>query len=181
MLFSSHDQTRYQSQECVTMVTTVVGDTFDADLSSALEWQLWAFGGYRKHVAELFGHLVRPGHWCVDVGANIGVHTVRLARLVADGGEVIAIEPDPDVVTRINRNIGLNGLTNVRVIGAAAGQRAGLLAERGYVMLRIRSARHLLTGRVRLALDRVQERSPAARNFLVVCGATAASISSLAG
>jgi hypothetical protein len=34
--------------------------------------------------------------------------------------------------------------------------------------------------RVRLVLDRVQERSPAGGNFLAVCGATAASISSLA-
>jgi hypothetical protein len=181
MLFSSYDRTRYRPQECVTTVTTVGGDTFDADLSSALEWQLWAFGGYRKHVAELFGYLVRPGDRCVDVGANIDVHTVRLTRLVADGGEVIAIEPDPDVVTRINSNIALNGLTNVRVIGAAAGERAGPLAERGYVMFRSRSARHRLTGRVRLALDRVQERSPAGGHFLAVCGATAASISSLAG
>jgi hypothetical protein len=127
MLFSSYARTRYRPQECVTRVTTVAGDTFDADLSSALEWQLWAFGGYRKHVAELFGYPVRPGDRCVDVGANIGVHTVRLARLVGDDGEVMAI-----------------------------------------------------TGRARLALDRVQERSPAGGNFLAVCGATAASISSLA-
>jgi hypothetical protein len=181
LLFNSYATTRYQPHESTTRATTRAGDIFEVDLSSTLEWQLWAFGRYEPHLSELFGLLVKPGDRCIDVGANVGVHTVRLARLVADGGEVIAIEPDPDVVTRINRNIGLNGLTNVRVIGAAAGQRAGLLAERGYVMLRIRSARHLLTGRVRLALDRVQERSPAARNFLVVCGATAASISSLAG
>jgi FkbM family methyltransferase len=273
MLFSSYARTRYRPQECVTRVTTVAGDTFDADLSSALEWQLWAFGGYRKHVAELFGYLVRPGDRCVDVGANIGVHTVRLARLVGDGGEVIAIEPDPDVVARINRNIALNGLTNVRVIGAAAGERTaemrlyrpnpwdtnrakaslihhpyltgvkttvpvvtvddvcagqpvalikidvgghetavirgaantiatnapsvvfeyapkpledvalppfGWLPESGYVVFRIRGARHRITGRGRLVLDHVQERSPAGGNFLAVCGATAASISSLA-
>jgi FkbM family methyltransferase len=274
MLFSSYARTRYRPQECVTRVTTVAGDTFDADLSSALEWQLWAFGGYRKHVAELFGYLVRPGDRCIDVGANIGVHTVRLARLVGDDGEVIAIEPDPDAVARINRNIALNGLTNVRVIGAAASERAGemrlyrpnprdtnraraslihhpyltgvkttvpvvtvddvcagqpvalikidvgghetavirgaantiatnapsvifeyapkpledvalppfgWLPESGYAVFRIHGARHVITGRARLALDRVRERSPAGGNFLAVCGATAASISSLAG
>jgi len=120
LLISSYAKTRYQPQESVTRVTTVAGDTFDADLSSTLEWQLWAFGGYEKHFAELFGHLVRPGERCVDVGANVGVHSVRLARLVGADGEVIAIEPDPDVAVRTNRNIALNGLANVRVINAAA-------------------------------------------------------------
>jgi FkbM family methyltransferase len=106
-------------------VTTAVGDTFDADLSSALEWQLWAFGSWEKHFAELFGYLVRPGDRCVDVGANVGVHTIRLARLVGRDGEVIALEPDPEVVQRTRRNISLNGLANVRVIGAAASEQPG--------------------------------------------------------
>ena len=92
---------------------------------------------------------------------------------------VTTIEPDPDVVARISRNIALNRLTNVRVTGAAASERAG--ERRLYRPFRIRGARHGLTGRVRLALDRVQERSPAGGNFLAVRGATAASISSLAG
>jgi hypothetical protein len=34
----------------------------------------------------------------------------------------------------------------------------GWLAERGYEIFRIRAARHGITGRVRLALDRLQER-----------------------
>jgi FkbM family methyltransferase len=125
MLFSSYARTPYRPQESVTRVTTAVGDTFDADLSSRLEWQLWAFGSYEKHLAELFGYLVRSGDRCVDVGANVGVHTVRLARLVGTDGEVIAIEPDPDVVPRTYRNIALNGLPNIRVINAAASERPG--------------------------------------------------------
>ncbi len=125
MLFSSYARTRYHPQKSVTRVITAVGDTFDADLSSTLEWQLWAFGCYEKHFAELFGYLVSPGDRCVDVGANVGVHTVRLARLVGADGEVIAIEPDPDAVRRTNRNIALNNVANVRVISAAASEIPG--------------------------------------------------------
>jgi FkbM family methyltransferase len=125
LLISSYNRTRYQPQKIVTRVTTTVGDTFDVDLSSALEWQLWAFGGWEKHFAELFSYLVRPGDRCVDAGANVGVHTIRLARLVGRGGEVIAFEPDPEVVQRARRNVSLNDLANVRVIGAAASEQAG--------------------------------------------------------
>jgi FkbM family methyltransferase len=273
MLFKSYARTCYHPQKSVTRVTTAVGDIFDADLSSTLEWQLWAFGCYEKHLAELFGYLVRPGERCVDVGANVGVHTVRLARLVGADGEVIAIEPDQDVVQRTNRNIALNGVANVRVIGAAASERPGemrlyrpsprdtnrarasllhhpyltgmkttvpvvtvddvcagravslikidvegheaavvrgaadtiarhapsvvfeyapelaqgavaqtpfgWLADSGYLMFRVRAARHGITGRVRLALDRLLEPPAKGGNFLAVSGAIDARISSL--
>ncbi|MGH3205246.1 MAG: FkbM family methyltransferase [Streptosporangiaceae bacterium] len=125
LLFNSYARTRYQPEQSVTRVRTEAGDIFEADLSSTLEWQLWAFGRYEPHLAELFGHLVRPGDRCVDVGANVGVHTVRLARLAGGDGEVIAIEPDPYVAQRARRNMVLNGLSNVRVANAAASERAG--------------------------------------------------------
>jgi FkbM family methyltransferase len=125
LLFKSYARTRYEPRESATRVTTRAGDTFDIDRSSTLEWQLWAFGSYEPHFAELFGHLVQPGDRCVDIGANVGVHTVRLARLAGSRGEVIAIEPDPDVMRRTRQNIALNGLANVRLINAAASQRPG--------------------------------------------------------
>jgi FkbM family methyltransferase len=101
-------------------VTTKFGDRFDVSLSSFLEWHLWAFGAYEEHFAGLFERLVHPGEHCVDVGANVGIHTVRLARLVGAAGEVIALEPDPELAASIEHNARLNGLTNVRVIQAAA-------------------------------------------------------------
>jgi FkbM family methyltransferase len=125
LLFSSYAKTRYEPQKSVIRVITMTGDTFDADLSSTLEWHLWAFGSFEKHFAELFTYLVRPGDRCVDVGANVGVHTVRLARLVGQAGEIIAFEPDPDLVLRTHRNIALNGLSNVRIVSAAASDQAG--------------------------------------------------------
>jgi FkbM family methyltransferase len=125
LLNSSYARTRYTPGKSITRVTTAVGDTFESDLSSALDWQLWAFGGWERHLAELFRQLVRPGDRCVDVGANIGVHTVRLARLVGPDGEAIALEPDSGVLRRLQRNIELNGLPNVRVVNAAASDRGG--------------------------------------------------------
>jgi len=61
MLFRSYARTCYQPGMCVERLTTKSGDLFDADLSSFLEWQLWAFGGFEKHFAELFRLLVSSG------------------------------------------------------------------------------------------------------------------------
>ena len=125
MLFRSYGRTCYQPGACVERLTTKFGDVFDADLSSFLEWQMWAFGSYEEHFAELFHCLISPDDRCVDVGANVGVHTIRLAKLVGSRGEVIAIEPDEEAAYRARRNIMLNQLSNVRVINAAASDEAG--------------------------------------------------------
>ena len=125
MLYRSYARTCYQPGVCVERLTTKFGDLFDADLSSLLEWQLWAFGSYEEHFPELFRCLVSPDDCCVDVGANVGVHTVRLAKLVASREEVIALEPDEEVAHRAHRNVMLNQLSNVHVINAAASDEAG--------------------------------------------------------
>lgn len=107
------------------VLTTTWGDQFQADLSSFLEWQLWAFGCFERYVAELLTYLIRPGDQCVDVGANVGVHTVRMARLAGPAGQVIAVEPDPELARRAAGNIALNGLRNVQVVQAAASDTCG--------------------------------------------------------
>jgi FkbM family methyltransferase len=273
LLFSSYARTHHQPQRSVVRLTTEVGDVFDADLSSTLEWQLWAFGRYEPHFAELFSLLVRPGDRCVDVGANVGVHTVRLAKLAGQHGQVIAIEPDPEIMRRAQRNVALNGLETVKLVNAAASDQPGemqlyrpspwdtnrarasllhhpyltgaattvpvitlddvcadervslikidvegheaavvrgaaatigrnmpsiifeyapellhraaqspfqWLTERGYVMFIIRAARHRITGRVRLALDRTVEQPRHGGNILAVPALAAARIGSLA-
>jgi FkbM family methyltransferase len=120
MLFRSYARTRCEPGTWVQRLTTKHGDKFDADLSSFLEWYLFAFGAFEEHFAELFACLVGPGDRCVDVGANIGVHTVRLAKLAGPTGEIIAIEPDGELAHRARRNVMINDLSNAKVVVAAA-------------------------------------------------------------
>jgi FkbM family methyltransferase len=63
-----------------------------------------------------------PGNVFVDVGANVGVFTVKAAKEVGDGGLVIAIEPFIESVFRLSQNVRANGYTNVRVRNFCIGQ-----------------------------------------------------------
>jgi len=45
---------------------------------------------------ERLAEWVKPGDWAIDVGANIGHYTARLAELVGPGGHVVAFEPLPE-------------------------------------------------------------------------------------
>jgi FkbM family methyltransferase len=107
------------------VLKTSSGDLFQHSTGSFQEWHLWVYGSYEDYIARLFSYLVKPGDRCLDVGANIGLHTVRLAKLAGPQGEVIAVEPDPDIARRAAENIALNGLANARVIQAAASAVAG--------------------------------------------------------
>jgi len=69
-------------------------------------------------------HMLRRGDLFVDVGANIGSYTV-LASAVALA-DTIAIEPDPDTMGHLLRNVDINGLrSRVTLVEAAVGSVAG--------------------------------------------------------
>lgn len=72
--------------------------------------------------SDLLEHLALEaprGGVYVDVGANIGNHTVYFARFLAD--RVIAVEANPDVVPVLRANVERNGLTTVDVVACAVG------------------------------------------------------------
>jgi FkbM family methyltransferase len=54
-------------------------------------------------------HLLRPGDHFLDVGANVGSYTVLAAGAV--GASVTCVEPIPATFAKLQRNIGLNGLS----------------------------------------------------------------------
>jgi FkbM family methyltransferase len=82
-------------------------------------------GEFSENEIELFRQCVRPGATVVEAGANMGVHTVALARLVGESGMVHAIEPQRIVFQTLCANVALNSLTNVRCHHAAVGDKVG--------------------------------------------------------
>jgi FkbM family methyltransferase len=80
-------------------------------------------GNVRIH--RLLDRFVRRGHTVVDVGANIGYNTLHAARLAGARGRVVAVEPTPDNLEVLRRNVAAAGLANVVVEGVAAGRVAG--------------------------------------------------------
>lgn len=55
----------------------------------------------------------------VDVGAHIGKYTVLVGRQLGPRGRVVAIEPDPDNMAALRRNIAANALDNVITLNVA--------------------------------------------------------------
>lgn len=86
-----------------------------------------AYGEFSFGEAALFDQFLQPGMMVVEMGANIGAHTVHLARAVGPRGRVHAFEPQRMVFQVLCGNIALNSLTNVATHLAALGESAGEL------------------------------------------------------
>jgi FkbM family methyltransferase len=85
------------------------------------------YGEFSDGETALFRQLVRPGDVIVDIGANIGAHTVPLAQMVGPTGAVVAFEPQRIVYQTLCANVALNNLVNVVCHHAACGEQSGMI------------------------------------------------------
>ena len=76
------------------------------------------YGEYSESEVEVFRAVVKPGDVVMDVGANMGTHTLALARLVGKHGYVIAFEPQAIVFQTLCANMALNSIENADCINA---------------------------------------------------------------
>jgi FkbM family methyltransferase len=97
------------------------GMTYRGDYSSFIDWSVFYFGAYAKPELDLLGRLleVRPGP-CLDIGANVGHHTLFLATR---SPSVIAFEPAASLAAQIRTHLQDNGLENVDVVECGLGAR----------------------------------------------------------
>jgi len=79
---------------------------------------------YEKEVLVL-PRLAQPGSIVLDIGANLGVYTVVLARLVGSEGRVHSFEPGRRAFAQLQRMVSLTGVKNVRLHHAAVGDSEG--------------------------------------------------------
>ncbi len=75
----------------------------------------FVFGEALEAELDFLHHFLRKGDVFMDVGANSGVFSMKAAKCVGDQGCVLALEPLPDMLYTLYRNVALNGFSNVRL------------------------------------------------------------------
>jgi len=104
---------------------TPEGYLFPLDRGTLLGWYIHFFGSYEPEVRDQFRRWLRPGDVAIDVGANVGWHTLLMANLVGTEGRVYAFEPNETTRARLLAAIDMNGLTQVVVDPRAASDGPG--------------------------------------------------------
>ena len=65
---------------------------------------------------QTYQRIVRRGDIVLDIGANIGAHTLHLAQAVGAAGKVWAIEPTDYAMAKLKANIALNPGLAARIV-----------------------------------------------------------------
>jgi len=83
------------------------------------------FGEEDKEERELIKKKLKEGDIVIDAGANIGYHTIIMAKYVGDKGQVYAFEPSPNNVELLKKTMKLNDFENVQIIDKAVSDKQG--------------------------------------------------------
>src|ERR1700731_2524476 len=79
-----------------------------------LEQERW----FEKELSFL-SRWLKPGMTAIDIGANLGVYSLPLARLVGPQGRVFAYEPGREARNLLARSRTINAAANLRILGSA--------------------------------------------------------------
>lgn len=107
---------------------------FIPNLLEPVGLSLWMDGVYEPETLQFLNRHVSSDTVFVDVGANIGAFSIPLAPYAE---RVIAIEPSPQVLPYLTRNVTLNHLANVEIAACAAST-----PDRDFVPLYVPPASH---------------------------------------
>lgn len=109
--------------------TTYVRKTIDSvnyelDLNQLIDSSIFFYGCFEPDTVEVINRLCKPGMTVVDIGANIGCHTLRFAKITGPQGKVYAFEPMTWAFEKLKKNISLNDFGNVVLENKALSDKA---------------------------------------------------------
>ncbi|MGE0269151.1 MAG: FkbM family methyltransferase [Candidatus Omnitrophota bacterium] len=87
----------------------------------------WKYATLEDYETTLMKEHIKPGMKVLDIGANIGYHTLQISKWVGKEGHVTAFEPDPENYRLLQKNIDVNLCANVTVFQGAVSNLKGEL------------------------------------------------------
>ncbi len=84
------------------------GIQWQLNLREGIDLAIYLFGYFECETVRAYRRLLKPGDTVLDIGANIGAHTMHMARCVTPTGKVIAFEPTTYAYNKLRQNIALN-------------------------------------------------------------------------
>ena len=107
---------------------TYYGCRFRCRMPDMIQTYLYLFGIWEPDLSHFIDERLENGGTFVDVGANIGYHTLLAATKVRENGRVVAVESSPKVFALLEESISTNNLQSVvRTVNKAASREEGVL------------------------------------------------------
>ncbi len=88
--------------------TKRAGIRWNLDLAEGIDFAIYTMGTFERSTVKVLKKLIHSGDTVLDIGANIGSHTLHLATMVGPKGRVIAFEPTDYAYAKLQKNLELN-------------------------------------------------------------------------
>lgn len=108
--------------------STIDGISYRLDLGEVIDICIY-LNRYEPGMTAAIENHCRPGFTVLDIGANIGAHALRLAKISGESGKVYAFEPTSYAYGKLVHNIALNKFKNITPVQIALSDR-NLLAQK---------------------------------------------------
>lgn len=102
------------------LIKTEVGYVLCSASDHALVAYLVDNGELERGTRLLIQRFLNPGDVFIDIGANIGLHTLAAARAMQGDGKIIAIEPFEPTKHLLEKSVWMNGFSDITEIHQAA-------------------------------------------------------------
>jgi len=84
-------------------------------------------GNFELDEISFVNNILKDGDVFIDIGSNIGLFSLIASNLVGRNGKVISFEPSPKTFKRLEENIELNELQNVKLNNIGLSDKKGTL------------------------------------------------------
>lgn len=88
-------------------ICTRNGIKYSLDLSESIDFATY-FGGWEPETIEFIENNISEGNIVIEVGANVGIQSLHLAKKVGPNGRIFAFEPTEFAVSKLTKNCDLN-------------------------------------------------------------------------
>lgn len=104
---------------------TAFGVKMDLCLPDAVQTSIYLTGWWEPTISGIFSTSLEKGDIVIDIGANVEYYTLLASSLVGATGKVYAIEASPRIFKRLERNVSINSICNVKLFNVAVSNEAG--------------------------------------------------------
>lgn len=78
-----------------------------------IDKHIYLYGTYEPFILDLISRYLRDGSTFVDIGANIGQHSIFAASVVGDSGKVYSFEPIPYIYSQLLDSVKINHFDSI--------------------------------------------------------------------
>jgi FkbM family methyltransferase len=120
---------RWLAEHGVSNVTQICATHFgfkmETDKVDSVKWYVYFFNVFEPTISKAWKNILKPGDVVIDIGANVGYHSLLASTCVGPEGKVIAFEPSPKTFAQIKSNLALNDGNVVEPRQLAVSNRSG--------------------------------------------------------